>query len=411
MLIDEARIAEIRMRFESLRLVLDERQLRLWAAAEAKALGRGGVAAVTKATGIRGKRIWMGMRELSEMQGGESMQRTRRERIRRPGAGRKTVTAKDDTLLDDLESLVSPATRGDPESPLRWTAKSTATLAEELRDRGHQVSETTVRRLLKEELEYSLQANAKTREGAEHPDRNAQFEYISDQTIAFLDAGQPVISVDTKKKELVGDFKNGGREWQPKGEPERVRVHDFADPTLGKVIPYGVYDFGRDEGWVSVGVDHDTAEFAGAAIKQWWTTMGKKAYPEAQQLLITADSGGSNAARSRLWKRTVQDIANRTGLEITVCHFPPGTSKWNKIEHRMFSHISQNWRGRPLVDHATIVSLIASTRTKTGLKVRARLDTRSYPLGIKVTDAEIAELCIRSHRFHGDWNYTVDAQH
>ncbi len=407
MVVEEARVEEIRMRYEALRSVLDERQLRLWAAAEARALGRGGVAAVTRATGIRGKRIWNGMRELDEIAQRPPTEPPRRQRMRRSGAGRKRATAKDPSLLRDLEALVDPATRGDPESPLRWTSKSAAHLTDELRAQGHDVGETTVRTLLKETLAFRLQANAKAREGTSHPDRNAQFEYINDRAIAFMDADEPVISVDTKKKELVGDFKNGGREWHPKGTPERVRVHDFPDPKLGKAIPYGVYDVSRDEGWVSVGIDHDTAEFAGAAISQWWSAMGRKAYPSAGHLLITADSGGSNAARNRLWKQTLQGIADRTGLEITVCHFPPGTSKWNKIEHRMFSHISQNWRGRPLVDHETIVSLIANTRTKSGLKVRSRLDKRTYPLGTKVADATMAGLALHAHDFHGDWNYTV----
>jgi hypothetical protein len=404
---EELRIQEIRVRFEALRPVLDERQLRLWAAAEAKALGHGGVATVTRATGIRSKRICNGVQELEQMAGQPPDEPPRQQRVRRAGAGRKRTTAKDSALLRDLEVLVDPATRGDPESPLRWTSKSVAHLTDELRAQGHEVGETTVRTLLKEDLDFRLQANAKAREGTDHPDRNAQFEYINDRAIAFMDADQPVISVDTKKKELVGDFKNGGREWHPKGKPERVRVHDFPDPTLGKAIPYGVYDVGRDEGWVSVGIDHDTAEFAGAAISQWWGAMGRKAYPDAGHLLITADSGGSNASRNRLWKQTLQGIADRTGLEITVCHFPPGTSKWNKIEHRMFSHISQNWRGRPLVDHETVVSLIANTRTKTGLKVRSRLDKRVYPLGTKITDAAMAGLALHRHDFHGDWNYTL----
>jgi len=407
LVVEEARVEEIRVRYEALRSVLDERQLRLWAAAEAKALGRGGVAAVTRATGIRGKRIWNGMRELEQIANKPPTESPRRQRMRRSGAGRKKATTKDGTLLGDLESLVNPVTRGDPESPLRWTAKSVAHLTEELHAMHHEVGETTVRALLKRELRYRLQANAKTREGSDHPDRDAQFRYINERAIAFMDANQPVISVDTKKKELVGDFKNGGREWHPTGEPERVRVHDFIDPQKGKAIPYGVYDIDRDEGWVSVGIDHDTAEFAGAAITQWWRTMGSKAYPEAERLLITADSGGSNGARCRLWKQAIQEFADRTRLAVTVCHFPPGTSKWNQIEHRMFSHISQNWRGRPLVDHETIVSLIANTRTKSGLKVRARLDRHSYPLGTKVTDAAMAGLELYAHDFHGDWNYTI----
>lgn len=388
---------------------MDERLTRLWAAAEAKALGHGGAAAVSRATGIRGKRIWMGRKDLDELARHPPQEPARKQRVRRPGAGRKPLPETDPALVKDLESLIDPVTRGDPESPLRWTCKSAAKLAQALRKMGHEVGETSVRRLLKE-LGYSLQANAKVREGTSHPDRNAQFEYINAQAEAFLAANEPVISVDTKKKELVGDYKNAGREWQPKGQPERVQVHDFIDREIGKAIPYGVYDLGRDEGWVSVGIDHDTADFAVNSILQWWKTMGSKAYPDAGRLLITADSGGSNSSRSKLWKLGLQDFADATGLDVTVCHFPPGTSKWNKIEHRLFSQISMNWRGRPLLSHQTVVSLIAATKTRTGLRVRARLDRAAYPLGVEVTDVELKKLKLRAHAFHGDWNYTVSSR-
>ena len=394
------------MKYEALAPVMDERMTRLWAAAEASSLGPGGTAAVTRATGIRGKRIWMGRKDLDELSKNPPVDPPRRQRVRRPGAGRKSLLVTDPTLAKDLESLIDPVTRGDPESPLRWTCKSAAKLAEALKAMGHEVGETSVRSLLIE-LGYSLQANAKVREGTSHPDRNGQFEYINAQADAFLAANEPVISVDTKKKELVGDFKNGGREWHPKGEPERVQVHDFIDPELGKAIPYGVYDIGRDEGWVSVGIDHDTADFAVSSITQWWKTMGSKVYPDATRVLITADSGGSNSSRSRLWKLGLQDFADVTGLDVTVCHFPPGTSKWNKIEHRLFSHISMNWRGRPLLSQETVVNLIAATRTRSGLKVRARLDRTPYQAGIKVPDSEMKKIELRGHAFHADWNYTI----
>jgi hypothetical protein len=395
----------IRAKFEALAPVMDERMKRLWVAAEAGALGRGGAALVERATGIRGKRIYAGMRDLEEIER-QPDSPIAGERLRRPGGGRPSITETYPDILKDLESLVDPVTRGDPESPLRWTCKSLRKLAEELRAKGYTISPSKVGHLL-HDLGYSLQANDKTREGSDHPDRNAQFEYINAQAEDFLAAGEPVISVDTKKKELVGDFKNHGREWQPKGEPEPVRVHDFIDKDLGKAIPYGVYDVGRNEAMVNVGTDHDTAEFAAASILLWWKTMGRKAYPDAQELLITADGGGSNAARSRLWKVALQDFADMTGLVVTVCHFPPGTSKWNKIEHRLFSHISQNWRGRPLESVDTIVQLIAATKTRTGLRVRARADRNLYKTGIVVSDANMRELEIESHEFHGDWNYTL----
>jgi hypothetical protein len=308
--------------------------------------------------------------------------------------------------MDALEALVDPATRGDPESPLRWTCKSTRTLAGELTAQGHPVSCMTVGRLLRR-AGYSLQGNRKTKEGDSHPDRNAQFEHINAMVKQFQKRGQPVISVDTKKKELVGDFKNGGREWMPQGQPDEVRVHDFMDKTLGKAIPYGVYDITNNQGWVSVGIDHDTAQFATEAVYRWWKKMGRKRYPDATELLITADGGGSNGSRCRLWKVALQDLADRLKMKVQVSHFPPGTSKWNKIEHRMFCHITQNWRGRPLVSHEIIVQLIANTATSKGLRIQAELDTSTYPLGSKVTDEELARLKLKPHKFHGEWNYAI----
>jgi hypothetical protein len=328
------------------------------------------------------------------------------ERIRRPGGGRKPLTEADPELLTALEALVEPTTRGDPPSPLRWTCKSTHTLAEELSNQGHQVSDRTVAALL-HGLGYSLPVNRKTKEGASHRDRNAQFEHISKRVKEFQRRGQPVVSVDTKKKELVGDFKNAGREWQPQGQPQQVRAKDFKDKELGKASPYGVYDLTCNQGWVSVGVDHDTAEFATATPGRWWREMGRPIYPKAEELLVTADCGGSNGHRLRLWKVALQRLANDTDLRISVCHFPPGTSKWNKIEHRMFCHITQNWRGRPLVSRAVIVNLIGHTTTKAGLRIRAELDLASYPTGIKITDEQLAAVRITRDAFHGDWNYTI----
>lgn len=327
-------------------------------------------------------------------------------RIRRPGGGRKNLVEKDHRLGSDLKSLVASGTRGDPQSPLRWTSKSLRLLANELQRMGHAVSYPTVGELLRKEG-YSLQANRKMREGKQHPDRNAQFEYINQRAIRHQRGGQPVISVDTKKKELVGDFKNTGREWRPKGRPRRVRVHDFLIAQKGKAIPYGVYDLTRNEGWVSLGIDHDTAAFAVESIRRWWRTMGRRVYGKAKRLLITADAGGSNGSRTRLWKWELQRLADQTGLSILVCHFPPGTSKWNKIEHRLFSFISRNWRGRPLESLAVIVNLIGSTRTGDGLKVRCELDRGRYPMGQKITDAQIASLNLKYEAFHGDWNYTI----
>jgi hypothetical protein len=328
------------------------------------------------------------------------------DRVRKAGGGRKKVVDKDATLLRDIESLVEPTVSGHPECPLRWTSKSVRKLAAELRVMGHAVSFRTVADILRD-AGYTLQSNRKAQEGRSHPDRDGQFRHINDEVVAFQESGQPVISVDTKKKELVGNFKNAGKEWRPKGSPERVQVHDFLVPENGKAIPYGVYDLTRNAGWVSVGVDHDTAAFAVRTIKRWWQTMGRSAYPQAKSLLITADSGGSNGARVRLWKWELQRLADATGLAITVCHFPPGTSKWNKIEHRLFSYITANWRGRPLTSLVTIVNLIAATRTETGLHVRAEIDKGKYPQGRKITDKEMAQLRLTLHPFHGDWNYTI----
>ena len=396
-MIDEQAIGE---RYRALAGELDERRRRLWAAAEARSHGHGGIAAVARATGIAENTIRAGLREL------ESGHALETSRVRRAGGGRKPITETDPTLLCDLERLVDPESRGDPCQPLRWTAKSVRRLAEGLRELGHRVSHETVARLLRV-LGYSLQANRKTREGASHPDRDAQFAHINQTIRAALDAGQPAISVDTKKKELVGDFKNGGREWRPKGTPELVRTHDFKDKQLGKAIPYGVYDLANDEGWVSVGIDHDTAQFAVASIRAWWEHLGSGRYPDATTLTITADCGGSNGNRTRLWKTELQRLADETGLAIQVRHFPPGTSKWNKIEHRLFSFISQNWRGKPLVSRQVIVNLIGATTTRSGLEVYARLDDRSYPRDVKVSGAELAAVELERHDFHPEWNYTI----
>jgi hypothetical protein len=401
---------QIRRKYESLAPHLNERQCRLWAATEARAVGRGGISLVAKATGLSPARIRDGLKELEALAGTVSpAAKPRRERIRRPGGGRKPSVEKDPQLLGALEALVDPATRGDPMSPLRWTSKSTGRLAAELTAQGHRVSARTVATLLTKQR-YSLQGNRKTREGKERPDRDAQFRHISAQATAFQARGGPVISVDAKKKELVGDFHNGGREWQPVGQPEEVQVHDFVDQERGKAVPYGVYDLAANEGWVSVGTDHDTAAFAVQTIRSWWQQMGREAYPQAQELLITADGGGSNSSQGRLWKTELQRLANETGLAISVCHFPPGTSKWNKIEHRMFCHITQNWRGRPLVSHEVIVELIGSTTTRKGLRVRAALDPGKYPKGIQVPDAVLEAVRIERHPFHGAWNYTIRPQ-
>jgi Rhodopirellula transposase DDE domain len=378
---------------------LDERQRRLLAGAQARALGRGGVAAVARAAGMSRSTVQIGTSEIDQ---GPELGR----RVRRPGAGRPRVTDRDPGLLQALDDLVEPTARGDPMSPLRWTCKSTRNLAEELTAQGHPVSAKTVAGLLAE-MGYSLQATSKQVEGAQHPDRDGQFGYINEQATAHLAAGQPVISVDTKKKEVVGNLANKGREWQPNGAPVRVDVHDFPDPKVGKAIPYGVYDLGANTGWVTVGDDHDTAAFAVATIRRWWAQVGAGAYPQATRLLITADAGGPNGYRSRLWKVELGKLAAETGLQVTVCHFPPGTSKWNRIEHRLFSHISMNWRGRPLISHEVIVDLIGATTTRTGLKVHAELDRGAYPTGVKVSDAELAAVPLTSHPWHGEWNYTI----
>jgi hypothetical protein len=384
---------------------LDERRLRLYVGAEALALGYGGTALVTQATGVSRPTITAGCKELLAAGKRQPLQDAS-GRIRNPGGGRKRTVDADETLRTDLESLIDPVTRGDPESPLRWTSKSVRTLADELQRIGHQTSHRMVAALL-QAMGYRLQANRKTLEGSAHPDRDAQFAHIHQTVKAFQASNQPVISVDTKKKELVGDFKNTGRELRPKGAPERVRVHDFEIPELGKVAPDGVYDQTQKMGWVNVGTDHDTAAFAVASIRRWWHTMGQQVYPNAHRVLITADSGGSNGYRTRLWKTELQKVATETGLELSVCHLPPGTSKWNKIEHRLFSYLSQNWRGQPLVSHEVIVNLIASTTTRTGLTVRCELDTNKYPKGLRITDKELHRVNIIRDPFHGEWNYTI----
>ncbi len=400
----DAQVVEgIRRKYKLLRLTMHERMRRQWAAAEARELGWGGVTMVALATGLSRTTITAGLDELDLPARQRALEAAR---VRRPGGGRRPLTETDPELLHALEALIDPVTRGDPESALRWTCKSTRRLADELTDQQHQVSPRTVASLL-HEAGYSLQANRKTREGSSHPDRNAQFEYIDRMVRQFQSRGQPAISVDTKKKELVGDFKNAGREWHPQGQPEEVRVHDFIDKQLGKAIPYGVYDILNNQGWVSVGIDHDTAQFAANSIRRWWKQMGSRRFPRATELLITADGGGSNSSRSRLWRVSLQKLADELELKLAVCHFPPGTSKWNKIEHRLFSFITKNWRGRPLVSHQAIVSLIASTTTRTGLTVQAALDTNQYETKIKVSDAELATLRMKPHAFHGDWNYTV----
>lgn len=383
---------------------LDERRRRLWAAAEAQAIGRGGIAIVSRATRLSRQTIYEG---LSDLGGNTKEEFDESQRVRRRGGGRKRITSIDPSVVSDLAHLVEPMTRGDPESPLRWTCKSTPTLARELQAMGHQVSQPTVGKLLRD-LGYSLQANLKTiGEGSDHPDRNAQFEHINAAVQGQLAKGNPAISVDAKKKENVGPFKNAGREWQPKGQPEEVRVHDFPDDELGVARPYGVYDLVRNEGWVSVGIDHDTASFAVETIRRWWNSMGREAYPAATSLLITADGGGSNGSRPRLWKTELQALANELGIPISVCHFPPGTSKWNKIEHRMFSFISLNWRGRPLISHEVILSLIASTTTKKGLTIRTELDPNAYPTGRKISKREMKQVNLQREDFHGEWNYTI----
>jgi hypothetical protein len=403
---DTSIVQSVRQKYQSLRLLMSERLRRRWAATEAVSLGRGGISAVAMATGLSRTTIWQGMNDLHGSEKASVEDALPPGRSRRQGGGRKTAIVADPGLLSDLESLVEPTERGDPESPLRWTCKSTRKLAEQLRAKGHRVGERTVAAALRLRG-YSLQSNRKTKEGGGHPDRDEQFEYINRRVRDFQRHGQPVISVDTKKKELVGDFKNGGREWRPAGSPEEVRVHDFKDKELGKAIPYGVYDLTSDQGWVSVGIDHDTARFATETVRRWWKGMGMAAYPVARRLLVTADSGGSNGSRSRLWKVALQELADEIGLRISVCHFPPGTSKWNKIEHRMFCHITGNWRGRPLRSLEIAVNLIGNTTTRTGLSIKAELDTATYPTGIEVSDKELAAVRLRAARFHGDWNYSI----
>ena len=402
----EERKRMVREKYERLQPHLGERGTRLWAANEALSFGRGGVRAVAEALTISCKTIMQGKRELpapsshpgSDLVGG---------RQRRPGGGRKSILAKHPEMRARIEQIVDPATRGDPMKPLRWVSKSLPHIVDELSRQGYRVSTHTVSKMLQEDLDYGMQGLRKTREGSSHPDRDAQFHYINRQCQEFQQRVQPVISVDSKKKELVGDFKNGGREWHPKGEPEPVRTHDFEDKQKGKVTPHGVYDLGRNRGWVSVGIDHDTAEFAVDSIRHWWKRMGQLTYPEAKGLLITADSGGSNSYRARLWKCQLQKLANETRLSITVCHFPPGTSKWNKIEHRMFCHITSNWRGRPLESLEVIVNLIAHTGTSKGLTIDADLNVNSYAKGIKVSNEEMSRLNLRPADFHGEWNYTI----
>ena len=398
----------IAQRWELMRERLDERQRRAFAAAEAKVLGRGGVSQVVAATGMARNTVMAGMQELegSSNEFIAAVPLADAGSTRRSGGGRKAATQKDPSLVPDLLALVDPTSRGDPQSPLRWTCKSLRVLADELKAGGHAISHVVVGRLLKDEG-YSLQANAKVIEGNQSPDRNAQFEHINATVSAALAGGQPVISVDTKKKELVGQYKNGGREWHPEGAPEEVRVHDFVDPEMGRANPYGVYDIGADEGWVSVGTDHDTSAFAVQTIRRWWFSMGRARYPKATELTITADGGGSNGYRVRLWKLELGRLARETGLRIRVCHFPPGTSKWNKIEHRLFSFITMNWRGRPLISHEVIVQLIATTKTRSGLKVRSEIDANSYPKGLVISDSDFAKIKIEPDKFHGEWNYSL----
>ncbi len=398
---DTTLIQSVQDKYRVLDGILDERGRRVWAAAEARSLRRGGVSLVAKATGMSRTTIHTGLAEL----GTHRLAAAPTGRIRKAGGGRKPVIFHAPDIIKALDELVEPTTRGDPESPLRWTCKSTRRLAAELQRAGYRIADRKVADLL-HKMQYSLQGNAKTIEGTQHPDRNAQFEYINAQAKAFQRRGQPVISVDTKKKELVGNYKNGGREWYPQGSPLETKVHDFEDQELGKVIPYGIYDVGDNSGWVSVGIDHDTADFAIDSILAWWKQMGRRTYAQAKELLILADAGGSNSSRSRLWKIGCQRLADRTGLRIQVSHFPPGTSKWNKIEHRMFSFITQNWRGRPLVSHEAIINLIGSTTTTTGLRIKARLNTRSYPTGVKVSPKALAKVNLKPAVFQGKWNYS-----
>jgi hypothetical protein len=386
-----------------LRPHLDERQWRLLLGAEATAWGKGGIAVVARASGVSRTTVRVGVSEFASGEVSDG-------RVRRAGAGRPSTEHTHPGLTEALDALVDPETRGDPESPLRWTSKSLRSLVDALAGKGFTISEWTVARLLRA-AGYRLQANAKTKEGTQHPDRDAQFRYLNNQATTFLAEGQPVISVDTKKKEIVGEYKNNGREWQPTGDPVTVNVHDFPDKTLGKAVPYGIYDLGDNTGWVSVGCDHDTAAFAVATIERWWQQAGRVKYPQADRLLISADCGGSNSYRTRAWKTELATFAARAGITVTVCHLPPGTSKWNKIEHRLFSHISINWRGRPLTSHEVIVELIGNTRTATGLTVHAEPDTSAYPTGVKISNAELAAVPLTRHDWHGEWNYTIHPNH
>ncbi len=399
-------VDNLEKKYQMLTGYLDERALRLCLGADALCLGYGGASAVARAAGVSRTTVYAGMKALREKAAAEATDGMAGTRIRKPGGGRKAHKDKDAKLLAALDRLLDPVTRGDPMSPLRWTAKSTTKLAEELRAKGHEVSQATVWRLL-DMLGYSMQSNRKSREGTNHPDRNEQFEYIGAAVKDFLGRGLPVISVDTKKKELVGRFKNGGKEWQKKGQPVEVNMHDFADPGLGKAIPYGVYDIGRNEGWVSVGVTHDTSEFAVETIRRWWLKMGRVVYPQAREVLITADGGGSNGSRVRLWKWELQRLADDLAITVHVRHFPPGTSKWNKIEHRMFCHITENWRARPLTSVMTIVNLIGNTRTNGCLSVQSEMDDTCYETGKKIDDDVMKSLAITRCDFHGEWNYSV----
>lgn len=396
----------IKQRYVLISPFLDERQRRLYLAAEAKVIGYGGVSTVSRMTGVSRSAISAGYEDYDQAR----EKKLSPGRIRKKGGGRKRTVATDVTLKTDLEALIEPVTRGDPESPLRWTCKSVRNLSDELNRMGHKTSHRMVAELL-HEMDYSLQANRKTLEGESHPDRNAQFEFINQKVKELQTMEQPVISVDTKKKELVGDFKNGGKELRPKGDPEKVRVHDFKIPELGRVAPYGIYDMTHNIGWVNVGIDHDTSAFAVESVRRWWYSMGRGLYPDAKQLMVTADGGGSNGYRIKLWKLELQKLADETGLSIQVNHFPPGTSKWNKIEHRLFAFITQNWRGKPLISHEVIVKLIAATSNKTGLKVECQLDTNIYPKAIKVSDEEMADINIQRDSFHGEWNYTIAPKH
>jgi hypothetical protein len=398
----EETIQIVREKYDDLSSILTERSRRYWAATEARAVGRGGIAQVSEATGLAENTIRAGLAEL-----GHPDETATSDRIRRPGGGRKKLTETDPGLTEALNALVEPTERGDPETPLRWTTASTTNLAETLTTQGHPVSPRSVSTLLHAER-YSLQSNKKTQEGKDHPDRDAQFRFISESTKRFQTKNQPVISVDTKKKELIGNYKNNGREWRKTGDPRKVKTHDFPDKELGKVAPYGIFDVLQNEGWVNVGIDHDTASFAVESIRRWWTRMGRMRYEHARELMITADCGGSNANRNRLWKVELQKLATEMNFTIHVRHFPPGTSKWNKIEHRLFSYISRNWRGKPLIDRATVVSLIANTKTKTGLTVQAMLDENTYETGKKISDAELAKVNLHPESFHGEWNYRIE---